>query len=379
MNKNIRIENRIILIIALLVMIGIGTSSVYAYVETNVTVETPVPTTNMTVETPVPTPVPTPNMQSVVHKNHVGIDTANLNCDTCHGFPANLYPSEEVCDNCHTETVPTTPVPTVVATPVPTVVATPVPTYRIYSYDNIKVNHTIILCNPVSDDEHVITGLTEKNCGNPNLVLNNYPLGVMPSGGNSGKISASEMIMIKVRTNGHISLVPWETQPVKMNWYDANGVNSRLMYSTVGSADSFNNEVRSYIGHFSWEINKSGKYYVDVDEGDLGSARVVFDVIDNGQPIATVTTTPIVTYTQNPTVTATTIATAMPTVTTIATPTVTTTYMQTNQPEPGDGDNSGGCWNSYIGFGICIGDVATKTGAGILLGIGKGIADMLGW
>ncbi len=49
------------------------------------------------------------NPQSQVHNAHIGIGTANLNCDTCHGFPANVVqvqngskPGEYiVCESCH--------------------------------------------------------------------------------------------------------------------------------------------------------------------------------------------------------------------------------------------------------------------------------------
>ncbi len=50
------------------------------------------------------------------------------------------------------------------------------------------------------------------------------------------------------------------------------------MFDTTSNANSFNNVVTSYIGHFSWEIDKKGQYYVDVTT-EHGDARVVFDVI----------------------------------------------------------------------------------------------------
>lgn len=246
-----------------------------------------------------------------------------------------------------------------------------VPGGKINGYDKIYGWHEIILCNPVSDAERLVTDLTEKNCGNPDLNIDHYPLDLLPSGGNSGNVSASEMIMAKVKIAGHISLVPWRTQHVKMIWYNESG---RIMFVADRDANSFNPEVMSYIGRFSWEINKPGPYYIDIDAGDMGNARVVFNVTGSG-----VIATPIPTVSATPIVTATVTATATPIVTATATATPIVTYTQTNPPAP-EVDNPGpGCWNSYIGFGICVGDVATKTGAGILLGIGKGIADMLGW
>ena len=181
-----------------------------------------------------------------------------------------------------------TPIPT--ATPpisgpiytsrvVPTTTPTPTPTptpIQLDNYDNIVVHHTITLCNPVSDAEYAITGLSTKNCGNPDLDINHYPLDDLPSGGDSGKVSAGEMLEVKVRTDGHISLIPWESQTVWFYWYD--GSNNKLLAHLSSEATSFNNEVICIIGHFSWELSKPGMYYVIIDEGDLGSARVVFNV-----------------------------------------------------------------------------------------------------
>lgn len=233
------------------------------------------------------------------------------------------------------------------------------------SYDNIKVWHSIELCNVASDAEREITeGPLAKNCGNPDLNIDNYPLDLMPSGGGSGKVSASEMVMVKIKTGGHIELIPWRTQPVKISWYNETG---RLMFSTINQVNSINYETMSFIGHFSWEINEPGKYYVDIDEYDWGSARVVFDVTSNGQTVSPIATAvPVVTY--------------MPTVTYTSVPIVTV-----NPPALGDvGDDSssssdsGGCWDSYVGFGTCAGGAIAKTGVGILLGIADTVANIFG-
>lgn len=94
-----------------------GDNDRFIVVETKVP-PTPTPIRIVTPLTPTPTstptPVQTPNMQSPAHKNHVGQGTANLNCDTCHGFPPKIPPSLQVCDNCHFEPTPT---PTVIAVP----------------------------------------------------------------------------------------------------------------------------------------------------------------------------------------------------------------------------------------------------------------------
>jgi hypothetical protein len=104
-------------------------------------------------------------------------------------------------------------------------------------------------------------------------------LDVLPSGGNSGKVSSSEMVLVRVVTSGSMSVLPWRTQTVNMNWYD--GSDNRLIYSCSMEANNIDNYAGSLIGHFSWEINKPGKYYVDVNVVNWGVERLVFDVVNN--------------------------------------------------------------------------------------------------
>lgn len=234
---------------------------------------------------------------------------------------------------------------------------------QIYSYDNIRVDHNIVLCNVASDDERAITGGSlEKNCGNPDLNIDHYPLDLYPSGGNSGKVSASEMVLVNVITSGSMSLVPWRTQPVNMSWYD--GSDNRLMFNLVSHANNINNKAYSFIGHFSHEINKPGKYYVDVDVVGFGSSRVVFNVTGNGQVITI--PIPVVTYTQNLTVKNTSI------------PIVTVNPPALGSENSNSNSNSGGCWDSYVGFGTCAGGSIAETGIGILLGVADTIANIFG-
>lgn len=175
------------------------------------------------------------------------------------------------------------PIPT--PNPIPTVIVTPIPTPTppvIYSYDNINIDHKIELCKPTPTVIYRQTGIAETDCGTTTFVLDNYPLDMLPSGGDSGIVSNSEMVLAKITVNGGISLIPWESVGVKMRWYDAGEYDAngnRLMYYTKQqTANSFNNEVTSFIGHFSWEIDEPGQYYVDVIT-EYGDARVVFDVI----------------------------------------------------------------------------------------------------
>jgi hypothetical protein len=287
------------------------------------------------------------------------------------------------------ETVVATPIP-IVVTPIPTAVYNITPLFgssnatahdAIFSYDSIRVNHVITLCNPVSDKEYAITGLTEKNCGNPDLALDDFPLDNLPSGGSSGIISASEMVYLKVSMNegSGISLFPWQTETVTFDWYDSS--DGRELFHGSTEVNAFNVVGGCIIGHFSWEINKPSIYYVDITTID-GNARVVFNVIDNGQTAITATPTPIgdgyqipaivsPTYTARPVVTYTASPTAI--VTHIAIPTVTVAQnLETNNPDPG-------CWGSAYDFGVCAGDLATRTVVGVLIGVGKGVVGILGW
>lgn len=157
---------------------------------------------------------------------------------------------------------------------------TATPTPELYSFDNIIVDHNIQLCDVVSDDERAITGEPlSKNCGKTVFTLNDHPLDVLPSGGNSGKVSDSEMVLVRIVTSGSMSILPWRTQTVNMNWYD--GSDNRLIYSCSVEANNIDNYAGSLIGHFSWEINKPGKYYVDVNVVNWGVERLVFDVVNN--------------------------------------------------------------------------------------------------
>lgn len=205
-----------------------------------------------------------------------------------------------------------TSVPTVMSTP--KVTKTPTGLNGLYSFDNIWVDHTIQLCDVTSDSfRERYGGPLKLNCGKTVFNLDEYPLDVLPSGGQSGKISDSEMVYVDVFTSGSMSLIPWRTQPVTMKWYD--GSDNRLMYIGKQDVNNIDNRAGSYIGRFSHEINKPGKYYIDVEVVDFGTQRIVFDVIgnDNGQvgvtynarptPVQTSTVRPTVTYTPRSTVT----------------------------------------------------------------------------
>ena len=168
------------------------------------------------------------------------------------------------------------------------VIATPTETARqgLNNFDNIQVDHTIKLCDITSDNERATTGgALTKNCGKTTFTLNDHPSNLQPSGGTSGKISASEMVYVDVITSGSMSAIPWRTQTVIMNWYD--GSDNRLMYTSTQEANNIDNHAGSFVGNFPWEINKPGKYYVDVTVVNWGTERLVFDVVDGDavQPV----------------------------------------------------------------------------------------------
>ncbi len=71
-------------------------------------VTTYIPSTATATQTP-----PFINPQSQVHNIHIGPGTANLNCDTCHGFPPVYSPSKGVCTTCHPAVTVTATIPTV--------------------------------------------------------------------------------------------------------------------------------------------------------------------------------------------------------------------------------------------------------------------------
>lgn len=86
-----------------------------------VPVTTYIPPTATATQTP-----PFINPQSQVHNIHIGPGTANLKCDTCHGFPPVYNPSKGVCTTCHPAVKVTATIPTVATYPASTV---PVSTY----------------------------------------------------------------------------------------------------------------------------------------------------------------------------------------------------------------------------------------------------------
>ncbi len=59
------------------------------------------------------------------------------------------------------------------------------------------------------------------------------------------------------------------------------------------------------------------------------------------------------------------------------TPMYTPEVNPTANPTPIQTNKDPGCWNSYVGFGMCVGERAAETGIGILAGFGKVIDNMI--
>lgn len=88
------------------------------------------------------------------------------------------------------------------------------------------------------------------------LSLNDYPANVLPSGGMSGRVSESEMYMVKTCV------------PTTMTWHDSMG---KVLGRMVGTW--------SMIGRFPWEITLPGIYDVDIRYKGDDVGTVSFEVM----------------------------------------------------------------------------------------------------
>ena len=87
--------------------------------------------------------------------------------------------------------------------------------------------------------------------------LKDFPLSQLPSGGMSGRISASEMFMVHT------------CAPTRQTWRDSKG---KLLVDLWNVAYSF-------IGRFPWEITMPGFYYCHLQYKGLNKGFVEFEVI----------------------------------------------------------------------------------------------------
>ena len=170
--------------------------------------------------------------------------------------------------------------------------------------DDISLKNEVKLCQPVPTDD-TSKGVKWNWCNTDfsyslqqfdKNSAQYFPLNDLPSGGNSGRISKSEMVIAVVNI--------LDNDPsdgfVQYSWYEkeANGdkllvKSQKLPVPACGGYPPINHECGiyrnyenyGYIGHFSGEIESGGYYYVVIDT-TWGQARIDFGVVPivNGAP-----------------------------------------------------------------------------------------------
>lgn len=160
------------------------------------------------------------------------------------------------------------------------------------TYDNITGTHTLTFGSPIPTT-NVSGGVSFKNTNTYVFDLKNFPAGILPSGGSSNIASASEMVMCQLREENYVP----KGDRTFFEWHKAAGIHSvdTIIYSGYGpeaqedpSWASYWSYDFSFIGHFSWEINEPGYYYVIIKaDGGRGNARIDFQVVDT-TPAATI-------------------------------------------------------------------------------------------
>ncbi|MBZ5529613.1 MAG: hypothetical protein LAN71_17160 [Acidobacteriia bacterium] len=172
------------------------------------------------------------------------------------------------------------------------------------TYDNIGLKNDVKLCQPTPTD-NTNEGVRWDWCnsdftyslhlGDPNSAQY-FPLNDLPSGGNSGRISKSEMTIAVVNLLDNDPVDGY----VQYSWYkkggNADGTDKlivqtdKLIVSACGGYPHIGREGEcgaygsieeySYIGHFTGEIEGGGYYYVIIDTS-WGKARIDFEVVSD--------------------------------------------------------------------------------------------------
>lgn len=96
----------------------------------------------------------------------------------------------------------------------------------------------------------------EHRNGQAGIRLNDFPQGILPSGGMSDVISPSEMYMVSTCV------------PTRHTWKDNNG----KVLSDQHNANY------SFIGRFPWEIQEKGMYIVEIRHKGMLKGFVEFEV-----------------------------------------------------------------------------------------------------
>jgi len=153
------------------------------------------------------------------------------------------------------------------------------------TYDNISGTHELTFGSPIPTT-NVSSGVSFKNTGTYVFDLKNFPAGLLPSGGSSNILSASEVVMCQLREENYYP----KGDKTIFEWHKAAGIHNtdKIIYSGTGP-DFYEDPTWvyywsfdfSFIGHFTWEINEPGYYYVIIKaDGGRGNARIDFQVID---------------------------------------------------------------------------------------------------
>lgn len=161
--------------------------------------------------------------------------------------------------------------------------------FREPSWDDITGRHVLKLCKPVPTnnwDRNTIPGMTE--CSDTyTFNLSKYDLDNYPSGGNSSRISPSEMVILYVKFDDY-----YNYGNVYIKFYNLD--TDKLLYSSMGTMPRCGGNCNwaywwwqsyAFIGRFSHEIATPGNYQAVV-ESPMGSAGFNFTVI-SGQPVPT--------------------------------------------------------------------------------------------
>jgi hypothetical protein len=150
----------------------------------------------------------------------------------------------------------------------------PTPAHGGLRSDTMTIPYDLIVGSPVPTASQSATyccwPFPVLNQGAYDFTLDRFPLDVLPSGGASNTISASEMILAGVK----FSAVT--TQPSTMTWHRVIGTDQSMFIATIPAGVGAE---YSYVGHFSWEITLPGWYYVVLDS-EFG--RLALDFVVSG-------------------------------------------------------------------------------------------------
>ena len=148
------------------------------------------------------------------------------------------------------------------------------PAFSGVRYDDIQVAHEFVVGSPLPTQNQTSTyccwPLPVWNPGSFAFDLAHFPLNVLPSGGSSNIVSESEMVLVGLNTSP-------ATGTVTFQWHKA--VSQDVIISTYSGLPS-HVVTYAYIGHFGWEINEPGSYYVVVGT-PWGDARLDFLVTNS--------------------------------------------------------------------------------------------------